>query len=69
MDKQNITLSKSFAASLSKIYNICKNHSSDGTQFQIMTESGKKVEVMISFNEVDDKLKLSTPYGEMKGGK
>lgn len=52
MDKQNITLNKSFVASLSKIYNICKNHSSDGTQFQIMTESGKKVEVMISFNEV-----------------
>lgn len=52
MDKQNMTLSKSFAASLSRIYNVCKNHSSDGTQFQIMTESGKTINVMISFQEV-----------------
>ena len=53
MDKQNIKLSEGFAKGLDSIYRICKNHKSDGTQFEMTTKSGKCVRVEIMFNEVD----------------
>lgn len=53
MDKQNIKLSEGFAKGLNSIYNVCKNHKSDGTQFEMTTTSGKRIRVEIMFNEVE----------------
>lgn len=54
MDKQNLKLSTAFAEGLTKIYNICKSHNSDGTQFELPTKNGKKVMVQIMFDEVEE---------------
>ena len=54
MDKQNLKLSTAFAEGLTKIYNICKSHGSDGTQFELPTKNGKKVIVQIMFNEIKE---------------
>ena len=53
MDTQRIHMSQDFAKELSAIYRVCKQHKSDGTQFELTTTSGKLVRVEIMFNEVE----------------
>lgn len=68
-----LKMSKQFQKDLTKIYKACISDGSQGSEFTFETEDGKKLSCRIMFNKLtDQKLKLSSAYGQMvtkDGGK